>query len=275
MPRARARNTCSRATRASARGGAGPSRAMPASSSAASHDRNTRSRSRDGAGTGRRLGREARHMFIVPWREFTLIGVWHKLFRRTRTRPHRRCRARRLDPRDQLLLSVAAPHARGRAVQELRPRAFRRRDPAPRSSASARNRAISITGAPRRRWARHADRHPLHDGARRCRGRTRHAAQAVARGARPRRHREEGARRRRHRDFEAFRAVHTARARAWWVATTLDGLLRPMAPRTSNPGPGGRERGGCSGAARYRHADGRGDVCGPERNGGEARGRRA
>jgi glycerol-3-phosphate dehydrogenase len=26
------------------------------------------------------LGREARHMFIVPWREFTLIGVWHKLF---------------------------------------------------------------------------------------------------------------------------------------------------------------------------------------------------
>jgi glycerol-3-phosphate dehydrogenase len=26
------------------------------------------------------LGREARHMFIAPWREFTLIGVWHKLF---------------------------------------------------------------------------------------------------------------------------------------------------------------------------------------------------
>ena len=26
------------------------------------------------------IGREARHMFIVPWREFTLIGVWHKLF---------------------------------------------------------------------------------------------------------------------------------------------------------------------------------------------------
>lgn len=24
------------------------------------------------------LAREARHMFIVPWREFTLIGVWHK-----------------------------------------------------------------------------------------------------------------------------------------------------------------------------------------------------
>ncbi len=26
------------------------------------------------------LAREARHMFIVPWREFTLVGVWHKLF---------------------------------------------------------------------------------------------------------------------------------------------------------------------------------------------------
>lgn len=26
------------------------------------------------------LAREARHMFIVPWREYTLIGVWHKLF---------------------------------------------------------------------------------------------------------------------------------------------------------------------------------------------------
>jgi glycerol-3-phosphate dehydrogenase len=27
-----------------------------------------------------RLGREARHMFIVPWRHLTLIGVWHKAF---------------------------------------------------------------------------------------------------------------------------------------------------------------------------------------------------
>jgi glycerol-3-phosphate dehydrogenase len=27
-----------------------------------------------------RLGREARHMFIVPWRHLTLIGVWHKHF---------------------------------------------------------------------------------------------------------------------------------------------------------------------------------------------------
>ena len=26
------------------------------------------------------IGREARHMFIVPWRDFTLIGVWHRLF---------------------------------------------------------------------------------------------------------------------------------------------------------------------------------------------------
>ena len=26
------------------------------------------------------VGREARHMFIVPWRDFTLIGVWHKLY---------------------------------------------------------------------------------------------------------------------------------------------------------------------------------------------------
>ena len=26
------------------------------------------------------VGREARHMFVVPWRDFTLIGVWHKLF---------------------------------------------------------------------------------------------------------------------------------------------------------------------------------------------------
>ncbi len=26
------------------------------------------------------LAREARHMFIVPWREFMLVGVWHKLF---------------------------------------------------------------------------------------------------------------------------------------------------------------------------------------------------
>jgi glycerol-3-phosphate dehydrogenase len=34
-----------------------------------------RSRDRDSL-----IGREARHMFIVPWREFTLIGVWHKLF---------------------------------------------------------------------------------------------------------------------------------------------------------------------------------------------------
>ena len=27
-----------------------------------------------------RFGREARHMFIVPWRHLTLIGVWHKPF---------------------------------------------------------------------------------------------------------------------------------------------------------------------------------------------------
>lgn len=27
-----------------------------------------------------RFGREARHMFIVPWRHLTLIGVWHKRF---------------------------------------------------------------------------------------------------------------------------------------------------------------------------------------------------
>lgn len=26
------------------------------------------------------VGREARHMFIVPWRNYTLVGVWHKLF---------------------------------------------------------------------------------------------------------------------------------------------------------------------------------------------------
>jgi glycerol-3-phosphate dehydrogenase len=26
------------------------------------------------------VGRETRHMFIVPWRDYTLIGVWHKLF---------------------------------------------------------------------------------------------------------------------------------------------------------------------------------------------------
>ena len=26
------------------------------------------------------VGREARHMFIVPWRDYTLVGVWHKLF---------------------------------------------------------------------------------------------------------------------------------------------------------------------------------------------------
>jgi glycerol-3-phosphate dehydrogenase len=34
-----------------------------------------RSRDRDA-----RFGREARHMFIVPWRHLTLIGVWHKPF---------------------------------------------------------------------------------------------------------------------------------------------------------------------------------------------------
>ena len=27
-----------------------------------------------------KFGRDARHMFIVPWRHLTLIGVWHKLF---------------------------------------------------------------------------------------------------------------------------------------------------------------------------------------------------
>jgi glycerol-3-phosphate dehydrogenase len=26
------------------------------------------------------LAREARHMFVVPWREYTLVGVWHRLF---------------------------------------------------------------------------------------------------------------------------------------------------------------------------------------------------
>jgi glycerol-3-phosphate dehydrogenase len=26
------------------------------------------------------VGREARHMFIVPWRDYTLVGVWHKVF---------------------------------------------------------------------------------------------------------------------------------------------------------------------------------------------------
>jgi glycerol-3-phosphate dehydrogenase len=26
------------------------------------------------------LSREARHIFIVPWHEFTLVGVWHKIF---------------------------------------------------------------------------------------------------------------------------------------------------------------------------------------------------
>ena len=26
------------------------------------------------------VGRETRHMFIVPWRDYTLVGVWHKLF---------------------------------------------------------------------------------------------------------------------------------------------------------------------------------------------------
>ncbi len=26
------------------------------------------------------VGRKTRHMFIVPWRDYTLIGVWHKLF---------------------------------------------------------------------------------------------------------------------------------------------------------------------------------------------------
>jgi glycerol-3-phosphate dehydrogenase len=26
------------------------------------------------------VGRETRHMFIVPWRDFTLVGVWHRLF---------------------------------------------------------------------------------------------------------------------------------------------------------------------------------------------------
>ncbi len=34
-----------------------------------------RSRDRDA-----KFGREARHMFIVPWRHLTLIGVWHKRF---------------------------------------------------------------------------------------------------------------------------------------------------------------------------------------------------
>ena len=34
-----------------------------------------RSRDRDSL-----IGREARHMFLVPWRDFTLIGVWHRLF---------------------------------------------------------------------------------------------------------------------------------------------------------------------------------------------------
>jgi glycerol-3-phosphate dehydrogenase len=29
------------------------------------------------------LSREARHMFVVPWRDYTLIGVWHKLFEQT------------------------------------------------------------------------------------------------------------------------------------------------------------------------------------------------
>ena len=71
-------------------------------------------------------------------------------------------------------------------LPELRARAFRRRDRRHLGAQLRQGVALHRSPeAPRRRWARHADRHPLHDGARRCRGRTRPAARADAKCAGP------------------------------------------------------------------------------------------
>ena len=63
------------------RTGAGTSRATPASWSIASRTHPTRWRcpaaSRDSDAV---VSRAARHLFAVPWRDCTLIGVWHRLF---------------------------------------------------------------------------------------------------------------------------------------------------------------------------------------------------
>ncbi len=157
-----------------------------------------RSRDRDSL-----VGREARHMFVVPWRDFTLIGVWHKLFP---DHPDKTVveeeELSTLDPRDQRLLPGARAHARGCRLQELRSRTFRRwqrRD----LRAQLRERVALHRSqqGPRRLGARHVDRHPLHDGAWRCGRRSRYAASADAECAGRTRDRKNAARRRGNRGF--------------------------------------------------------------------------
>ena len=72
------------------------------------------------------LGRQTRHLFAAPWRDKTLLGVWHKLFPE---RPDEACvlaeRDRGMDGRDQHGLSHAATVARGSELRALRAGAVR------------------------------------------------------------------------------------------------------------------------------------------------------
>ena len=58
------------------------------------------------------VSRAARHLFAVPWRDCTLIGVWHRLFpERPDTAVVEECGARGVDSGNERLVSRAASEA--------------------------------------------------------------------------------------------------------------------------------------------------------------------
>ena len=117
------------------------------------------------------LGRSARHMFLVPWRDRTLVGVWHSVVPRDPDAVgHVSRRAQRLHRGDQRVLSGIQPARVRSGARGLWPRAIRR-EGAPGGIPPELRQAVAAHRSPRGRWhirARYLDQRAVHRGPTGC-----------------------------------------------------------------------------------------------------------